>query len=132
MTKNGMIPYLLETNNMATIRYYPPERRRYPRTQLRMMLHGIRLDPDGGDVQNTLEMVDISRGGMGVISDRWLYRGQKIALSIPAYGQKGRKTVFATVVRCQKTNEGYRAGLQFDPTAIAAALGDTSATALAA
>ena len=117
---------------MATIRYYPPERRRYPRTQLRMMLHGIRLDPDGGDVQNTLEMVDISRSGIGVISDRWLYKGQKIALTIPSHGQKGRKSIFATVVRCQKVNEGYRVGLEFDPVAVAMTLEGTSTTTLAA
>jgi len=117
---------------MTTIRYYPPERRRHPRTQLRLMLHGIRLDPDGGDVQNTLEMVDISRSGIGVISDRWLYKGQKIALTIPSHGQKGRKSIFATVVRCQKVNEGYRVGLEFDPVAVAMTLEGTSTTALAA
>ena len=117
---------------MTTIRYYPPERRRHPRTQLRMTLHGIRLDPGCGDVQETLEMVDISRSGMGVISDHWLYKGQKIALSVPVYGQKGRKNIFASVVRCQKTQEGYRVGLEFDPSAIAAVLGNISATALAA
>ncbi len=103
---------------MNTIPYCPPERRRYTRTHLQMMLHGVRLDPDGGDVQDTLHMVDISRGGMGVIGDRWLYPGQRIVLSVPRHPEGGRSNLNATVVRCRKVEDGYRAGLEFDPSAV--------------
>ena len=116
---------------MNTIRYSPSERRRYPRTHLQMVLHGVRLDPDGGDVQNTLQMVDISRGGMGVVSDRWLYPGQRIVLSVPLHHDGGRSNLNATVVRCRKVEEGYRAGLEFDPSALGLAAYKTP-TAMAA
>lgn len=99
---------------MNPVTYYPPERRRHPRTQLRMTLHGIRLDPDGGDVRDTLHMQDISRGGMGAVADRWLYPGQKVLLCLPTHPTGGRKNLSATVVRCQRIQEGYRLGLQFD------------------
>lgn len=103
---------------MSTTHYSPPERRRYPRTHLQMMLQGVRLDPDVGDVQNTLHMVDISRGGMGVVSDNWLYPGQRIVLSVPLHPEGGRSNLNATVVRCRKVEDGYRAGLEFDPSAL--------------
>ena len=99
---------------MNSLRYCPPERRRHPRTQLRMTLHGIRLDPDGGDVHDTLLMKNISRGGMGAIADRWLYPGQKIVLRLPLYPDCGRRNLSATVVRCQKSAEGFEVGLRFD------------------
>ena len=98
---------------MNSVRYYPPERRRHPRTQLRMTLHGIRLDPDG-DVYDTLQMKDISRGGMGALTDRWLYPGQKIVLRLPKHPDSGRGNLSATVVRCQKSPDGYDIGLEFD------------------
>ena len=103
---------------MNTTSYSPPERRRHPRTHLQMMLHGVRLDPDGGDVQNTLQMVDISRGGMGVVSERWLHPGQRIVLTVPVHPERGRRNLNATVVRCRKIDDGYRAGLEFDPSAL--------------
>ncbi|MCK4625398.1 MAG: PilZ domain-containing protein [Phycisphaerae bacterium] len=105
--------------------YSPPERRRYPRTHLQMMLHGVRLDPDGGDVRNTLHMVDISRGGMGVVSERWLYPGQRIVLSVPLHPDDKQRNLNATVVRCRKIEEGYRAGLEFDPSALGMAAYET-------
>ncbi|KPK84063.1 MAG: hypothetical protein AMJ81_06645 [Phycisphaerae bacterium SM23_33] len=98
------------------------ERRRYPRTQLMMMLHGIRLDPDGGDVRNTLRMTDISRGGLGALADRWLYPGQKVVLCVPLHPDGGRRNINSTVTRCQKARDGYSVGLQFDRVSLAAAM----------
>jgi len=100
-----------------------PERRRHPRTRLQMVLHGIRLDPDGGDVQDTLQMVDISRGGMGAVTDRWLYPGQRIVLRLPLAPDGRRKNMYASVVRCQKVQEGYRVGLEFDLSTVGATAG---------
>jgi len=103
---------------MSVLRYQPLERRRHPRTRLRMMLHGIRLDPDGGDVRDTLLMVDISRGGMGAVADRWLYPGQRILLCLPLHPDGGRRNLYATVIRCQKVRDGFRVGLEFDHVAL--------------
>lgn len=103
---------------MTMVSYKPPERRRHPRTRLSMVLHGIRLDPDGGDVCDTLQMVDISRCGMGAVADRWLYPGQRIVLNLPTGPNGQRRNVYASVVRCQKVKEGFRVGLEFNLLAV--------------
>jgi len=97
------------------------ERRRHPRTQLALMLHGVRLDPDGGDVYNTLQMTDISRSGMGAVVDRWLYPGQKVVLCLPLHPNGGRRNIYSTVVRCRKLSNGYGVGLEFDHVSLDAA-----------
>jgi hypothetical protein len=116
---------------MNTWRYYPAERRRHQRTQLRMTLHGINLDPEAGTSQDTLEMVDISRGGLGANADRYMYPGQKIVLCLPLHPDGGRRNIYATVVRCGRVTESYRVGLQFDHVAMGASVGFAPATAAA-
>lgn len=111
-------------------RYQPQERRRHPRARLSMMLHGIRMDPEG-DIKDTLQMVDISRSGLGAITDRPLYPGQRILLCLPMHPEGGRRQIYASVVRCHKLNEGYRVGMQFDSVnwAVATATPPMSAAA---
>ena len=99
-----------------------PERRRHPRTHLTMMLHGIRLDPDGGDVHDTLRMTDISRSGLGAVADRWLYPGQKVVLCLPLHPDGGRRNIYSTVIRCQKVRDGHSVGLEFDRVSLDAAM----------
>ena len=99
---------------MYTASSLPMERRRYPRTHLQMVLHGIRLDPDGDDVVNMLQMTDISRGGMGAVSDRAFYPGQRLVMCLPLTTGGARRNVYAMVVRCRQDKEGYRVGLAFD------------------
>jgi hypothetical protein len=111
--------------------YFLPERRRHTRTRLSMMLHGIRLDPDGGDVHDTLQMLDISRRGLGALSDRWLYPGQKVLLCLPLHPQGVRRNVYATVVRCAKGADGYRIGLEFDSVIYGASVSGHPAAAAA-
>ena len=103
---------------MSHLTYVPPERRRHQRTLLGMMLHGIRLDPDGGDVQDTLHMTDISVSGMGALSDRWLYPGQRIVLCLPVHPEGGRRNLYATIVRCQRLQDGFTVGMEFDRVAV--------------
>lgn len=117
---------MTQTQDMVT------ERRRHPRTQLQMTLTCIRLDPDGGDVLDTLHMVDISRSGLGAISDRPYYPGQRIVLCLPLSPNGGRRNIYARVVRCRQDQEGYRIGLQFDSTSMAAWYGPATAAAPAA
>ena len=94
--------------------YFPTERRRHPRTQLQMVLHGIRLDPDGGDVVSTLQMTDISKCGMGAVSERSLYPGQRLVMCLPLSTGGARRNIYATVVRCRQGQEEFRIGLEFD------------------
>ena len=96
------------------------ERRRHPRTALRMSLRCIRLDPDGGDVSDSLDMTDISRSGMGAICERAFYPGQRILLNLPAGQDRGRRNIYAAVVRSQPVREGHRVGLEFDRASAAA------------
>jgi len=117
---------------MNKVGYFPPERRRHPRTRLSMMLHGIRFDPDGGDVRDTLHMVDISRSGMGAKSDRCLYPGQRIVLSLPLRPDGGRRNLYATVIRCRKDQQGYHVGLEFDHAALGTMVGEAPAARAAA
>lgn len=116
---------------MDTQHYYPVERRRHPRTRLHMVLHGINLDPEARDVRDTLEMVDISRSGLGAMAERWMYPGHKIVLTLPVHPEGGRRNVYATVMRCRRSQERFRVGLQFDSLALGAVAG-TTAVAVAA
>ena len=90
------------------------ERRRHPRTQLQMKIQCIRLDPEGGDVVAMLETTDISRGGMGAMSDRPYYPGQRVLVCMPLTAMGGRRSIYATIVRCRQEEEGYNVGLEFD------------------
>ncbi len=107
------------------------ERRRHPRTQVNMSVRCIRLDPDGGDVVDNLEVLDISRGGIGALSDRSLYPGQRLIVRVPHSGDGEFRSINATVVRCRHRNEGYRVGLMFESTALGAFAGGLSMRAAA-
>ena len=96
------------------------ERRRHPRTQLNMSVNCIRLDPDGGDILDRIHVVNISRSGLGAVSDRPFYPGQRIVLNMPRSEDNGKRSFYATIVRCRQRSEGYRIGLEFDNTAIGA------------
>jgi hypothetical protein len=96
-----------------------------------MTLHGIRLDPDGGDVVDTFHTVDISRSGMGVISSRAYYPGQRIVLCLPTVGGGGRRNVCATVVRCRPGEEGFHVGVKFDALSFGAWAGAPEAAVAA-
>ena len=93
------------------------ERRRFPRTQLQMKIQCIRFDPDGGDVVDMLETVDISRNGLGVMVERAFYPGQRVLLCMPLTTMGGRRNIHARVVRCRHEAEGFNVGLAFDRTA---------------
>ncbi len=99
---------------MTERKNYAIERRRHPRTRLAMTLGCIRLDPDGGDVVDTLHMRDISRSGLGAYSARPYYPGQRIVLNLPTPADEGRRNVYATIVRCRQAEEGYSIGFAFD------------------
>ena len=90
------------------------ERRHHQRTYLQMKIQCIRFDPDGGDVVDVLETTDISRCGLGAISDRHFYPGQRVLLCMPLTSVGGRRNIYARVVRCRPEEAGYNIGLEFD------------------
>jgi len=96
------------------------ERRRHARMPQSVRLWSIRLDPEGGDVVDTLHMVDISRSGIGALAERAFYPGQRIVLSLPMPQDGGRKNIYASIVRCRQSDQGYRVGLEFDTVSVGA------------
>lgn len=93
------------------------ERRRFPRTQLQIKIQCIRFDPDGGDVVDVLETVDISQNGLGAMAERAFYPGQRVLLCMPLTTMGGQRNIHASVVRCRREEEGYNVGLRFDAAA---------------
>jgi hypothetical protein len=96
-----------------------------------MRLKGIRLDPDGGDVVDSLQMVDISRSGLGARTHRGFYPGQRMVLCLPLTGEGGRRNIYATIVRCRQGEDGYRVGLEFDAASVGTWCGVNSGVAAA-
>ncbi|MCL2701361.1 MAG: PilZ domain-containing protein [Phycisphaerae bacterium] len=93
------------------------ERRRHIRTQLQITLRALRMDPDGDSVE-AFDMTDISRSGIGAMSDRTYYPGQRVMLNMPLPNAPKRQHIYATVVRCRPEQAGYRLGLMFDKSVI--------------
>ena len=93
---------------------FPVERRRYRRHAMETTLQGIRLDPDGGDVVDTFRTRDVSHNGLGAMTERAFYPGQRVVLTMEPESGPGRRNIYATIVRCRSAQSGYRIGMQFD------------------
>ena len=91
------------------------ERRRHSRSSVNMDVRCIRLDPHEGGVVDEVDMVDLSRSGVGAVSEKWYYPGQKVVVCLPADSMHGKRQMQATVRRClSRTGAGYRIGFEFD------------------
>jgi len=117
---------------MQVTRYKPVDRRRHPRTRLAMTLGCIRLDPDGGDVVDSIQMTDISCGGLGAICERPYYPGQRIVLNLPMPNTGTRRNVYATVARCNRVDDEHYVGFEFDAPYIRSAFSHPIGAAVAA
>ena len=98
------------------------ERRRHARVPLDTAVPCIRLDPDAADILGVLYTVDISRGGMGALSDRPYYPGQRLILHLPRTAETPQRDICATIVRSRfdETVGKHRIGLAFDSVAMGA------------
>jgi len=99
------------------------ERRRHPRKEMRARANCICLDPDAVDVVSTLQTLDISRSGLGAYAERAFYPGQRVVVCLPRSPETGRRSLCATVVRCDSRDEAYHVGLEFDSAAAAGSRG---------
>ncbi len=108
------------------------DRRKHPRTYLNMGIQAIRLDPDGGDVVQKLSMTDISRSGMGVVSDRPMYPGQRLLVTLPLSEGSGRRNLYARLVHCRERKGAYRLGVEFDRVSVGSWSDRTEARSTAA
>ena len=95
------------------------ERRRHSRASVHVGVRCIRLDPHEGGVIDQVDMVDLSRSGVGAVSEKWYYPGQKVVVCLPADSLHGKRQMQATVRRClSRHEEGYRIGLEFDQNSL--------------
>ncbi len=115
---------------MTTVDTYPPERRLYPRTQVQMRIQVLRLDPNEGDLVDELQMVDISRNGVGATCERMFYPGQRLILKLPAAGMDVR-SICGVVRRCDRVDDRFIVGIEFDHP-IASLCVDTTGSSVAA
>ena len=115
---------------MTSVETYPPERRLYPRTQVQMRVQVLRLDPNEGDLVDELQMVDISRNGIGALSERMFYPGQRLIMKLPAAGMDVRN-VCGQVRRCNRVDDRFIIGVEFDHP-IASLCADGAGSSIAA
>lgn len=108
------------------------ERRRHARVHLEMALQAVRLEPDNMDVTDRLHMTDVSRSGVGAISDRSYYPGQRVLIYLPLTGKNGQRVLYATIRRCRRHAQGYHLGMEFDRMSLDTWYSQTSAAAMAA
>ncbi|MFP4355258.1 MAG: PilZ domain-containing protein [Phycisphaerae bacterium] len=108
---------------MATKQNHGMERRRHHRIKLTKNVKALRLDPDGGDIVEALETVDVSRSGLGVLCQRSFYPGQRMVLQMPRANADGMRNICATVVRCSRKEEQFRVGMEFDGTSVDTSVG---------
>ncbi|MGA2266401.1 MAG: PilZ domain-containing protein [Phycisphaerae bacterium] len=99
---------------MSAQKILPAERRRHPRAFMQIKLRCVRLDPDGENVLDFIHAIDISRSGIGVISSRPFYPGQRILLCLPQTETTGQRNICASVIRSRLAEDKYHVGLEFD------------------
>jgi hypothetical protein len=78
---------------------------------------GHRIDHTISARQNprlTLNLRDLSAGGLGVLADRPLNEGEHLTVEIPRRGLVPGWDAVGRVVRCEPSAMGYRVGLEFD------------------
>jgi len=77
------------------------------------------FDPDGPRVLDHLDTVDISRSGVGAISNHRYYPGQRVVVVMPQGEEQPLRSRYATVTRCLTDQEGgYKVGLRFDAASV--------------
>jgi hypothetical protein len=121
-------PLRLTTDDYAAIACIPPaaeeaDRRMFPRKVWRASIEGRRLDhsiPARQQPQLTLDLRDLSVGGLSALTQLPLAKGERLAVFFPAQGIQRGWNACGQVVRCEPTALGYRVALQFDPLPAAA------------
>jgi len=121
-------PLRLTRDDYAALAYLPAaaedaDRRMFPRKVWRASVEGRRLDhslPARQQPQLTLDLRDLSVGGLSAITQLPLAKGERVAVYFPAQGIQRGWNACGHVVRCEPTALGYRVALQFDPLPSAA------------
>ena len=93
------------------------DRRVFPRKRIALSLEGRTNDgtvkvTSGGRVH--LEVEDLSLGGLSACVDQPLVRGSRLAVFFPPQRACEGTLASGKVLRCERTPDGYRIGLEFD------------------
>ena len=105
------------------------ERRMFPRRETTGRVTGKRIDHALHALRKpclTLELRDVSIGGLSALSPAPLERGERLTVTFPAHGvfsvggaERAGWDAVGRVVRCEQSGLGYRVAVEFDamPTA---------------
>jgi hypothetical protein len=94
------------------------ERRIFARRQSRMLIEARRLDHSLAahrPPRLTLQLSDVSLGGMSALSDAPVSFGEHVRVSFPPQGNTPCWDAFGRVTRCEISPMGYRLAVEFDP-----------------
>ncbi len=93
------------------------ERRNFPRKDSEAMVEGHRVDhsvPARQQPRLTLQLRDLSLGGLSAISPAPLEQGERVVVVFPRQGFAGGWDALGRVLRCEPSALGYRVAMEFD------------------
>jgi hypothetical protein len=94
------------------------DRRMFPRTPAEGQARGHRVDHTVSARRNprlSLDLRDLSFGGVGAVSDSPLEQGETLAVAFPRRSTNPPWSARGRVVRCEPTAFGYRIAIEFAP-----------------
>jgi hypothetical protein len=100
-----------------------PERRVFPRKEVHARVEGRRLDHSITARQMphlSLNLRDLSMGGLSALSQTPLEKGERIAVYFPPQGPNRGWDACGRVIRVQESVVGYRIAVEFDALPMAA------------
>lgn len=93
----------------------PSERRRYRRSVIGIPIHAVRRETPENDPRRLvgLHILNVSRGGVGAISQEALQRREPLVLLFPPLGPGRGQDTLAQVIRCDRAGDCYAVGIAF-------------------
>jgi hypothetical protein len=101
---------------------FPLERRRADRHCISGRVTAVRserLDDGPHNHICSLQMLDISDSGLGAVVGEPVEPGSRIAVFFPPHGPEHGFDLLGTIVRCQRREQGWEVGIQFEQKAAA-------------
>lgn len=101
----------------------PSDRRMFERRPMRGTVLTRRLDHSLQSLQHpslSLELRDLSLGGLSAISDLPINRGERVCVRLHSDGLPDNFSAYGRVVRCEMSGMGYRVAVEFDRIPMAA------------
>ena len=107
---------LVRDEELAEVRHRR-ERRIFPRREVSLQAEGRRLDHSLSALRSpslTLDLRDLSVGGLSALTDTVLIPGERIAVSFPPEGLRRGWAARGVVLRCDRAALGYRIAMEFE------------------